>query len=154
VKQEVNVMGTAKGEQNNLYRHGGHSLVRQCQEGKQIDRRTQLGKYLQKTREDLIKEFDGDLNSTQRILLDRIMEKLLFLSVIGEYAKEQGRDIVKDGKIIPCLAENYIAYDNALQRNLKLLYDLKPNKKKFGWEEHLRSIIGISQDQQMKQDDE
>ena len=52
------------------------------------------------------------------------MEKLLFLKIIGEYSKEQGKNIIKDGKIVPCLAENYIAYDNSLQRNLKGLYDL------------------------------
>ena len=67
----------------------------------------------------------GDLNPAQEILLDRIMEKLMFLSLIGNYAKQHGTGIVKDGKIIPCLGENYIAYDNALQRNIKALYELE-----------------------------
>ena len=89
------------GRGDNLQSHGAHAAVREFREGKSIDKRTKIGRYLEKTREDLIKDLGGNLNPAQEILLDRALEKLLFLSVIGQYAKVHGTDIIKDGKIIP-----------------------------------------------------
>jgi len=122
-------MGKIKENKCNLYKHGAHAAVRELREGKEIDKRTKLGRYLKKARQDLINDLRGDLNPAQEIFLDRAMEKLMILSLIGDYAKQQGTDIVKDGKIIPCLGENYIAYDNALQRNIKALYELEARNK-------------------------
>ena len=127
-------------------RHGAHKALTEFREGKAINKRTKLGRYLKKTRQDLINDLRGNLNPAQEILLDRIMEKLMFLSLIGDYVKQHGTDIVKDGKIIPCLGENYIAYDNALPRNIKAFYELevrnKDTKHDAEQDAYLQAVMG------------
>ena len=122
-------------------RHGGHSAVTRFRKGK-IDNRSREGRYLKTMRESFIQDLGGELNTTQQILLDRVMEKLLFLKLIGEHAKENGKDIVKGGRLIPCLGENYIAYDNALQRNLKLLFELKEKNQISASDAHMMAVMG------------
>ncbi len=65
----------------------------------------------------------------QEVILDRIMEELLFLSLIAHDAETRGSDIVIQGKLIPSLGENYIAFTNCLARNVRLLYELQSNNK-------------------------
>ena len=87
-------------EKNSVVKHGAHTAIKEYREGKAIDPRTKLGRYLKKTREDFIEDLGGTLSPAQEIILNRILEQLMFLSIIGEHAKGQGTDIVRDGKII------------------------------------------------------
>lgn len=138
-------MNKATGKDCNLYSHGAHTALRRFRESK-LDFRTQHGKYLKATRERFIEDLGGRISTAQEVVLDRIMEELLFLSIIAQNAEEQGTSIVQQGKLIPSLGENYISFTNCLARNIRLLYELQSNNKKAFYnsasEMHRRAIMG------------
>jgi len=133
-------------KKSGLGRHGAHAAVNAYRQGKAINKRTRLGRYLKKKRQDFIEDLGGNLSPPQEIILDRILEQLMFLSIVGEHAKKQGTDIVKDGKIIPCLGENYIAYTNSISRCIRQLYELEERNRKVAREEdadgYLQAVMG------------
>jgi hypothetical protein len=65
---------------------------------------------------------EASLSQKQWILLDRIMEKLIFLHRVGEWSLEQECIVDAKGELLPCLGKSYIAFNNALRLDLQALY--------------------------------
>jgi hypothetical protein len=138
-------MGKLTGKKNNLFKHGGHSLIRKYQEGK-LDRRTSMGKHIEAVKESII-EGIGELSAPQKILLELILQKIIIISAIAEYCNRQGTQIVNgSGDLLPCLSKSYLAFSNALVRDIKALYELQEIKKQAEREKsdeaYLRGITG------------
>lgn len=138
-------MAKAKDKKNNLFKHGGYSLIKKYQEGK-IDRRTSIGKYIEDVKNGFIEEI-GDPSSPQKVLLELILQKILFISAIGDYCTRRGNDILNSsGELLPCLSKNYIAFSNALVRDIRALFELQAIKKKSSREveqdAYLKAITG------------
>lgn len=125
-------------------RHGAYAAVKRFKEGK-IDNRSREGRLLKSIRAKFLNDL-GKLNAGQEVLLQLILEEILFLSIMGKFAKAQGINIIRDGRLIGALAENYISYSNTISRNIRLLYDLQPKKKESHYnsprEVHRRAIMG------------
>ena len=113
-------------KRSNLSVHEAHTITRALREGKTIDRRTKLGKYLHKTRQNLISEVGGDLNEGQKIILERIMVSLAFVKMIMRYVIEEKKlEIVDEqGNLLSCLNNHYLSYQNSLTKNLTTFYEL------------------------------
>ena len=133
------------GKDCNFFKHGGHSAIAKFRKG-QIDFRTQQGRFLKATRAKFVSDLGGHLSTAQEVILDRIMEELLFLSIIAHDAETKGSDIVQQGKLIPALGENYIAFTNCLARNVRLLYELQAKNMNTFYDSpreiHRRAIMG------------
>ena len=95
------------------------------------DARTREGKQLKAVMDALVADLGGhdNLNAGQRLLLDTIQSKLIVISQIGKYVDRQSV-IIKDGKLLPVLGKNYLAYMNALRLALAELYKNYGNGKK------------------------
>lgn len=138
-------MNISTGKRNNLFKHGGHSLMKRYGDGK-IDRRTSMGKYLEDVKSGFIKEI-GEPSPPQEILLQLIMQKIAFISAIADYCNRQGTQIVNgSGDLLPCLSKSYLAFSNALVRDIKALFELQEIKKEVAAdtarEMHRRAIMG------------
>ena len=58
------------------------------------------------------------------------MQKIVFISAIADYCNRQGTQIVDGrGDLLPCLSKSYLAFSNALVRDIKALYELQEIKK-------------------------
>jgi hypothetical protein len=138
-------MSKRTGNKNNLYVHGGHSLVKKYRENK-LDRRTSIGRYIADMKKSIIEDI-GDPSPPQQILLELITQKILFIKAIADYCNEQGRQIVDgSGVLLPCLSKNYLAFSNSLVRDLKVLYEFEGIKKEAVRESeddgYLRAVMG------------
>ncbi len=134
-------MDNANGKDCNLYKHGAHTAVRKFREGK-IDNRSKQGRHLKAIKEKFLQDLGEEMNAGQEVILARILEEILFLNLIAEFAKAQGKGIIQKGKLIPALGENYISYTNCLARNIRLLYELKGKGRDFEEEGYLRAVMG------------
>jgi len=134
-------MDKNKADNCNLTTHGAHTAVRKLRQGK-IDNRTKHGRYLKTIKDKFLQDLGEEMNAGQEVILASILEEILFLRHIAEYAKEQGKRIIQKGKLIPALGENYISYTNCLARNIRLLYELKGKGKDSEQEGYLRAVMG------------
>ena len=91
---------------------------------KYFDGRTKEGKLFHTVRANMIADLGGEASLSQKqwILLDRIMEKLIFLHRVGEWSLEQECIVDAKGELLPCLGKSYIAFNNALRLDLQALY--------------------------------
>ena len=133
-------MDKKKANNCNLTTHGAHTAVRKFREGR-IDNRSRQARHLKEIKEKFLQDLGEEMNAGQEVILARILEEILFLSLIAEYAKEQGKHIIQKGKLIPALGENYISYTNCLARNIRLLYELSGKRKDSEHEAYLRAVM-------------
>lgn len=113
--------------------HGGYKELRRWKkEGKYPDLRTHFGKYIRRVATQIAEDLGGmsALNMKQRILLDRVIEKLVFLERIGAWSMEQDRIVNAKGELLPALGKNYLAFSNALRLDLLALYEEAGGKGK------------------------
>ena len=108
---------------------GGKFLALHGAKSKEIrkqyfDGRTKEGKLFHAIRRNMIADLGGEASLSQKqwILLDRIMEKLIFLHRVGEWSLEQKCIVDAKGELLPCLGKSYIAFNNALRLDLQALY--------------------------------
>ena len=127
-------------DKKSVPRHGGHSAVRKFREGK-IDNRSKQGRHLKAIKEKFLQDLGEEMNAGQEVILARILEEILFLNLIAEYAKEQGKGIIQNGRLIPALGENFISFTNSLARNIRLLYELKGKGRDIEEEGYLRAVM-------------
>jgi hypothetical protein len=75
--------------------------------------------------QNLIDDLGGQaaLTQKQRLLIDRIIEKLIFLERIGAWSLEQQSIVDSKGNLVPALGKSYVAFSNALRLDLQALYD-------------------------------
>ncbi|MFC1580015.1 hypothetical protein ACFL4N_03795 [Thermodesulfobacteriota bacterium] len=88
------------------------------------DRRTSRGKALAARLDSLVDSLGGNKRITpaMRILVDSaIRPKLITLQCINDYIAKQETIINHKGEVIPCLGTHYIAFSNALRRDLEAL---------------------------------
>ena len=127
-------MAKASGKKNNLYVHGGHSLVKSYRENK-LDRRTSIGRYITDMKKSIIKDI-GDPSPPQQIILELITQKILFIKAISDYCCGEGTQIVNEkGDLLPVLSKNYLAFSNALVRDLRALFEFQAIKKEAAQKE-------------------
>jgi len=73
-------------------------------------------------REGLISDLgpgEEDLNTAQKILIDRVIGKLGVLRCLEEYAREKG--VIKEGKLSFPLEHNFLGWSNSLRLDLQAL---------------------------------
>lgn len=88
------------------------------------DLRTKEGRRLEDVIQGLISDLGGAANVTaaQNIILGNIKAKLIVIFQISDYADRQNIILdEKKGTIIPCLGRNFLAYSEALRRDLESL---------------------------------
>ena len=134
-------MDKKKANNCNLTTHGAHTAVRKFREGR-IDNRSRQGRHLKEIKEKFLQDLGEEMNAGQEVILARILEEILFLNLIAEYAKGLGKGIIQNEKFIPALSENYISYTNCLTRNIRLFYDLRGKGKDSADEAYLRAVMG------------
>lgn len=96
-------------------------------------------------RENLIEDVGGlkKLSQGQSILLDRIIEKIYFLSLISQFVfQKKGLIINERGELLPCLGSNFLAYSNSLRLDLESFYAMakKQPSKTPNLDEYLKSL--------------
>jgi len=125
-------------------KHGAYALTKAIKAGKTLDKRTRMGRQMAIARDNLLAECGGEPSQAQLILLDRIMEKMVFLIAISNYAMDQESVVDKKGKLIPCLGQSYLSYSEALRRDLLAYRGLADNKSRKGPDlhEYLREKYG------------
>lgn len=104
-------------------KHGGYHYLTK----RKVDGRSKIGKFLKEVKRRIREDLGNNLVEGQEILLDRLTEKLVFLSLIGDYALKQ-EEIIKDGELLICLNKNYLAFSESLRRDLVALYELGKKK--------------------------
>ena len=130
---------------SNLYTHGAYAVTQAMREGKGLDRRTKLWRYLKEVRQNLIQENGGELSEVQNILLEEIIIGLAFTKSIYRYLEERNFEIVDDGgKLLPCIGWHFIAYQNSLTRNLMKFYQLGQMNQESPSERALKAIMKSS----------
>jgi hypothetical protein len=105
--------------------HGGYRELRRWKQSKKPDRRTPFGRYMAAVEQNLIDDLGGQaaLTQKQRLLIDRIIEKLIFLERIGAWSLEQQSIVDSKGNLVPALGKSYVAFSNALRLDLQALHD-------------------------------
>ena len=109
--------------------HGAYVLTKAVKAGKTLDKRTRMGKQMAIARDNLLSECGGEPTQAQLILLDRIMEKMVFLMAISNYAMDQECIVDEQGNLIACLGQSYLSYSEALRRDLLAFKGLSSNDK-------------------------
>lgn len=109
--------------------HGAYALSKAVKAGKTLDRRTRMGRQMAIARDNLISECGGEPTQAQLILLDRILEKMVFLMAMSQFALDQEAIVDESGKLIPCLGQSYLSYSEALRRDLLAFKGLSDNGK-------------------------
>jgi hypothetical protein len=100
-------------------KHGAYAVTKALKQGRHLDRRFRIGRQLATVRENLIAECsEGKLSQAQNILLDRIIEKLAFLNCMASYCMDQEQLVSPKGELIGVLRHSYLAFSEALRRDL------------------------------------
>ena len=110
--------------------HRGYELVRAIRKGKRLDRRYAIAREMEKAIEGLTEDVGGadQLTQGQLLLQDRILEKLVFMLCISQYAFKQDSIIGKDGRLLSCLGKNYLAFANSLRLDLESFYKMSAER--------------------------
>jgi hypothetical protein len=105
-------------------KHAAYALSKAAKAGKTMDRRTRMGKHVALVRENLLSECGDKPSQSQLILIDRVVEKLVFVSLISQFAMDQERIVDDKGNLLPALGRSYLSYSEALRRDLMALKEL------------------------------
>ena len=124
--------------------HGGYKELKRWKEGKLPDRRTHFGRHIAAVEQNILDDLGGPgaLTQKQRLLLDRIIEKLIFLERIGAWSMEQERIVDSKGELLPCLGKSYIAFNNALRLDLQALYEGVNKTRSPSYKQALQALEG------------
>lgn len=85
-----------------------------------IDRRSQVGVALRRTRDELVEHVGGEPTGPQRILIDEIAKARVIAAVVGEYLLRQETLVRGDGTLLPVVVEHAALVGN-LTRMLRVL---------------------------------
>jgi len=110
-------------------KHGAWSLIAR---GELPQRQRQLSAHLTQVREELIHDLgpsEDDLTGGQKLLIARVISLVGIIRLMEIYASEHPI-LSKDGKLLPCLGENYLAWVNSLRQAL-LALGIKRAPEKF-----------------------
>lgn len=110
--------------------HRGYELIKAIKKGRKLDRRYKIARDMEKIIRGLSEDVGGADNLTQGqlILQDRILEKLVFMCCISQYAFKQDSIVSKDGKLLSCLGHNYLAFANSLRLDLESFYKMNSER--------------------------
>lgn len=118
--------------------HSGYALLTKGTEAIPKNR-GQVRRYLEQIREGLVRDYgpeEKDLSTSQLILINLITEKVGFIRLITEYAREKG--LFEKGNLRSCLKENLLSYENSCRLAIMALNKLEGKK---GTEEDLDKYI-------------
>jgi len=106
----------------------GYSLM--IREGELPENRRFLRLYLTEVREGLVEDMsptgmEKDLSAGQKVMIDRVCNKLAILRCIEEEVREKG--VFHGGRLAYVLQESYVCYSNSLRLDLQAL-GIKPKK--------------------------
>lgn len=114
---------------NRSFKHGSRALSELLKKN-QVDGRTSIGLMLKETRDRLSNDAGGweQLTERERILIEQTAALHLIISSILNYAFTT-KDALIDGqgRLLPALTNNYLAFSNTLRLNL-LALGLHPAK--------------------------
>jgi len=83
----------------------------------------------------IIGELEQDLgppNPGQRVLLETLRAQLAVARAVASWAEQQPAIVQQDGRLLPALGENFLAYTNSIRLGIVALYDLSAKKKVRG----------------------
>jgi len=109
--------------------HSGYALLTKGTEAIPKNR-GQVRRYLEQIRSGLISDYgpeEKNLSTSQLILINLIVEKVGFIRLITEYAREKG--LFKDGKLRACFSENLLSYENSCRLAIMALNKLEGKKE-------------------------
>jgi hypothetical protein len=99
--------------------------------------------YLGKVRHNLECEL-GPMTEAMSLILDRVLEKLGYLSLIQEKVWEEEPIIIENGIVAlqPALGKNYLAFSNSVRLDLEKLIELskEPKNKIFDMAHEMQKI--------------
>ena len=76
-----------------------------------------------------VREYLGDVTEVQELLLQsNIRPKLVIMHQIGAYLDNLDSIFNKDGSLIAVLGKNYLAYTNALRRDLQAIIEMSAKR--------------------------
>jgi hypothetical protein len=118
-----------KHPEGSRFRHGAYARHTRK---RYSDARTTEGKALLAVVGGIADDLGGmaNLTSGQRLILDRIKEKLIVLWQIGQYVDKQPSVVMEGGELLPCLGRNYTGYSEAIRRDLIAIYDMSAARNK------------------------
>lgn len=105
--------------------HAGYAYLVKADEAIPKNR-GQVRRYLEQIREGLVQDYgpeEKDLSTSQLILINLIVEKVGFIRLITEYAREKG--LFEKGKLRSCLKENLLSYENSCRLAIMALNKLE-----------------------------
>jgi hypothetical protein len=105
--------------------HAGYAYLVKANEAIPKNR-GQVRRYLEQIREGLVQDYgpeEKDLSTSQLILINLIVEKVGFIRLITEYAREKG--LFEKGKLRSCLKENLLSYENSCRLAIMALNKLE-----------------------------
>lgn len=99
--------------------HGAWSLKRALNTGR-LDMRSEAGQAVKRLRAQLVADLGGadTLSTQERLLVDRIVKKVLIVEALETYALRRKSLFKRNGELIGCLGRHYLAYSEALRRDL------------------------------------
>lgn len=109
--------------------HSGYALLTKGTETIPKNR-AKVRRYLEQIRAGLIEDYgpeEKDLTTSQLILINLITEKIGFIRLITEYAREKG--LFEKGKLRSCFRENLLSYENSARLALMALNKLEGKKE-------------------------
>jgi hypothetical protein len=71
---------------------------------------------------------DGEVNNFQLAMVDRSVELLIILSTMAAYVEENGI-MGKDGELVACLKQSFLAYQNSFRLALAAAYEYGGKKR-------------------------
>ena len=108
-------------------KHGAYSsTIRQ----RYSDKRTTEGKQLYAVVSAVTDDLGGpaSLNAGQQVLIASLRGKLIVLFQISDYLDRQANIFDKEGNVLPCLRQTYLAYSESVRRTLEALYGLSNSR--------------------------
>jgi hypothetical protein len=127
--------------------HGGYSIIHR---DALLKEQPLIRRYLEDVRAGLVADVSGgtedDLSEQQRVMIDRIINRLAICRLIEAYCEKYGvfrRDQLKRKKILelePALGQNYLAFSNSIDRALiSLGLDRRKREKDIGLAEYVQA---------------
>ena len=100
-------------------KHGAYSII---SKGRLPKNRRRVQIYLQEVRAGLIQDLGptpADLTTAQKILIDRVVQKLAIMRCIEEWADVHG--LFEENNLIPPIKDFYLSCSNSLRLDLQAL---------------------------------
>jgi hypothetical protein len=95
------------------------------------DLRTGEGQRLKAVIDAITADLGGPegINAGQQVLLGGLQSKLIVIFQISDYLDKQSRIVDAEGKLLPCLGQNFLSYTESIRRDLEAIYGFTRSRK-------------------------